>query len=272
MFSKFQIQGLNFNLFKEGIYSVHEGIKHYYDTGVDLFYPYKKEFDYQLARIKDDSVTLYDGNKIQENWFSEFRDFDIFISHAHNDGCLATCFAGWLYENLGLKSFIDSHLWNGCDKLLDAMNGDESTYNEVNMVASHVYMMLNTALMQMIDNCECIFFLNTPNSMSIDDGTHSPWIFSEIGMANMLRVKIPTRFQNGIVACEGTRPLFECISKETRVKYKLNLEKFEIVNTTCLKEWANSGSIGDEAIDWLYKKYGMKKITGFGNGLGRYDF
>jgi hypothetical protein len=262
MFSKFQIKDLDFNFFKEGIYSTYERSKHYYKVGVNLFHPYKKEFNDQLAKIKDGSVTIYDGNEIQEKWFSEFKNFDIFISHAHNDGCLVTCFAGWLYENLGLKSFIDSHLWNGCNKLLDAMNGDESTYKKINMVASHVYMMLNTALMQMIDNCECIFFLNTPNSMSIDDGTHSPWIFSEIGMANMLRTNIPIRFQNDIVASEGARPLFECYSKETRVKYKLNLEKFKIINTTCLKKWAESKSNGDEAIDWLYECHGMKKIIG----------
>ena len=247
--------------FKEGIYSACERSKHYYNVGVNLFHPYKKEFDDQLAKIKGGSVTLYDGNKIQENWFSEFENFDIFISHAHDDGDLATCFAGWLYENLGLKAFIDSHLWNGCDKLLDAMNSDEPTYDEVNTVASHVYMMLNTALMQMIDNCECIFFLNTPKSMSIDDGTHSPWIFSEIGMANMLRTNIPIRFQNDIVASEGARALFECYSKKTRVKYKLNLEKFGIVNTSCLTEWAKCEEKRDDALDWLYEKYGMKEIT-----------
>lgn len=264
MFSKFQIMNLDFSFFKEGIVSAREMCRHYYKVGVDLFSPYKKNFDNQLAKIKDRAITIYDGNEIQEKWFSEFKDFDIFISHAHNDGCLATCFAGWLYENLGLMSFIDSHLWNGSDKLLDAMNGDKSTYDEVNTVASHVYMMLNTALMQMINNCEGIFFLNTPNSISIDDGTHSPWIFSEIGMANMLRVKIPTRFQNDIAASEGSRPLFECYSEETRVKYELNLDEFGIVNTSCLKEWVKCGMRGDDALDWLYEYHGMKKIIDFG--------
>ena len=260
MFSKFQIKGLDFSFFKEGIYSACERSKHYYKVGANLFHPYKKEFNNQLAKIKDGSVTLYDGNKIQANWFSEFKDFDIFISHAHNDGCLATCFAGWLYENFGLKSFIDFHLWNGCGKLLNVMNDDEPTYDEVNMVASHVYMMLNTALMQMIDNCESIFFLNTHKSMSINDGTHSPWIFSEISMANMLRTNLPIRFQNDLVANEGSRPLFECYSKETRVKYKLNLEEFGIVNTSCLKAWAKCEMKRDEALDWLYEYHGMKKI------------
>lgn len=262
MFSKFQVKGLDFSLFKEGIHPTCERCKHYYKIGINLFHPYKRKFDNKLEKIKDGSVTLYDGNKIQENWFSEFKDFDIFISHVHNDGRLATCFAGWLYENLGLKSFIDSHLWNGCDKLLNAMNGDKPTYKKVNIVASHVYIMLNTALMQMIDNCECIFFLNTPNSMSIDDGTDSPWIFSEIGMANMLRTNIPKRFQKDLVANEGSRPLFECYSKETRVKYKLNLEEFEIVNTSCLKEWAKCGMRGNDALDWLYEYHGMKEIIG----------
>ena len=267
MFSKFQIQGLNFNFFKEGIYSARQGHYKYCKVGVDLFRSYKKIFDNQLTRIKEESVTIYDGNKIQEKWFSEFRDFDVFISHAHKDAYLATCLAGWLYENLGLKSFIDIHLWNGCDKLLDAMNGDKPTYDKVKENASHVYMMLNTALMQMIDNCECIFFLNTPNSISIDDGTHSPWIFSEIGMANMLEPNLPIRFQNDLVVNKDkeTKNILECASKESYVKYELNLEKFEIINAINLKEWARSGLMGDEAIDYLYEMYDVKKIIDFDN-------
>jgi hypothetical protein len=60
-------------------------------------------------------------------------------------------------------------------------------------------MMLATALTKMMDRCECIFFLNTDNSVRKissgemvhggDEITQSPWLFHEIAMMKLLRRK-----------------------------------------------------------------------------------
>ena len=78
-------------------------------------------------------------------------------------------------------------------------------------------------------------------------------------MANMLRSNIPIRFRNDVIANEGA--IFECLSEVSRVKYKLNLEQFETLNASCLKEWEKSECKKDDAIDWLYNKYDMMEIT-----------
>ena len=55
--------------------------------------------------------------------------------------------------------------------------------------------MLNSALNHMLDKTECLWFINTENSViPLDkigkpDQTISPWIYSEIVMANTLRKK-----------------------------------------------------------------------------------
>ena len=54
-------------------------------------------------------------------------------------------------------------------------------------------MMLNVALSKMIDKCECIFFLNTPNSINLSESmnsqTSSPWIYSELILSKIIRKK-----------------------------------------------------------------------------------
>lgn len=59
-------------------------------------------------------------------------------------------------------------------------------------------MMLNTALLNMIDRCECLFFLSTPNSFNkeqeIKNTTFSPWIYSELSMANAIEKRLPARY------------------------------------------------------------------------------
>ena len=69
---------------------------------------------------------------------------------------------------------------------------------------SHVHMMLDTALTEMIDNTECIMFYNTPNSVLLADDlqkiknekkkvTLSPWIYHELAMTSLVRICKPSR-------------------------------------------------------------------------------
>lgn len=58
-------------------------------------------------------------------------------------------------------------------------------------------MMLSTALNNMIDSTECLFFLNTPNSISLSNEitneqkfTYSPWLYSELTTASIVEKRI----------------------------------------------------------------------------------
>lgn len=140
-----------------------------------------------------------DGSLMQANWFPQIKA-DIFISHSHKDKGLALALAGWLEETFGLTAFIDSCVWGYANKLLKMIDDEYCyqkkinayNYQKRNYSTSHVHMMLSVALTQMIDNTECLFFLNTPNSITpntIINQTESPWIYSEIAMSRLIRKK-----------------------------------------------------------------------------------
>ena len=51
--------------------------------------------------------------------------------------------------------------------------------------------------MKMIDETECLFFLNTPSSISIEETmekTYSPWIYAELTISKIIQCKLPKRF------------------------------------------------------------------------------
>lgn len=122
---------------------------------------------------------------------------DIFISHSHRDLELAKGLAGYLETEFGLSCFIDSLYWGNIDDLqeelnknhlhTDFSNGKKYFNHQGTMeVAKHANMILASALTQMIDKCECVFFLNTDNSIikGVDvinqPKTNSPWIYHEV--------------------------------------------------------------------------------------------
>ncbi|MDR1962671.1 MAG: hypothetical protein LBQ50_02715 [Planctomycetaceae bacterium] len=148
-----------------------------------------------------------DGTKLQENWFPQI-DAHIFISHSHQDEKLAIRLAGWLHKTFGLDSFIDSCLWGYSkelqrhfDKIFSwlPLNGFYD-YSISHLIADHIHTMLTMALAQMIDNTECLIFLNTHNSIPPNktieqtfnktiQETFSPWIYAEIQMSRLARSK-----------------------------------------------------------------------------------
>lgn len=71
----------------------------------------------------------------------------------------------------------------------------------------HVHMILNGALMKMIDNTECLIFLETPNSLKVKDvsdtTTNSAWIYSELLMSKYLNRKKPIRKKRAFVLNES---------------------------------------------------------------------
>ena len=146
---------------------------------------------------------VIDASKLQEACFPQIKAH-VFISHSHSDKSIALFLAGWLFENFKLISFIDSCVWEHMDKLLRDidwkyslnMSGNMLDYEKRNFSTSNVHMMLSTALTMMIDQTECLLFLNTPNSItpsSVIEQTTSPWIYHELATSRLLRKNFPKR-------------------------------------------------------------------------------
>lgn len=211
-----------------------------------------------------------DGSKIQANWFPEIKA-DVFISHSHQDKNLAFGLAWFLKEHFGLKAFIDSAVWGYANDLLKDIDNKYClrtgrqvyNYQKRNQSTSHVHMMLSVALNQMIDNTECLFFLNTPNSVSIgasiDGTTPSPWIYSEIAMSRLIRKRLPKRYE---AVFESQSPQ-QHFSSDLIIRYPLPMDHLTELNGDDLLTWGRSCKVASphhlKALDCLYQLNPLKK-------------
>lgn len=148
-----------------------------------------------------DKENKLSAEEIERHLFPSIQA-DIFISHAHKDEDNVIELAVAL-ESLGLKVFVDSCVWGHADKLLKEIdekyclqnNAAHGKYNYKlrNRSTSNVYMILNSALHSMIDKAELFIFLETENSVKIENyfkdpaKLSSPWIFSELSFAEKVR-------------------------------------------------------------------------------------
>lgn len=195
-----------------------------------------------------------DGSKMQANWFPQIKA-DVFISHSHNDKKLAIALAGWLKETFRLTAFIDSCVWGYANKLLKMIDDEycyqkeTNTYNyqKRNYSTSHIHTMLSVALTQMIDKTECLFFLNTPNSLTpntIIEQTESPWIYSEIGMSRLIREKAPERCKRKRSLMEALKAHFE--DEGPNFKYNVPTGHLVDIGVNDLKKWEENWEGNDE--------------------------
>jgi len=233
--------------------------KYYLDEGKKLFKQYSNNIEQKLEELILDNGNI-DGYKMQEYWFPAV-DADIFLSHSHKNEKDAIALSGYLYEKLGVKTFVDSCIWGYSADLLKQL--DEKfckkdngyyDYNKRNFTTSNVHMMLSTALTKMMDKAECLFFLNTPESISFKEGvkssTLSPWIYSEIETSKLIRHRKLSEYRK--------------IRRETRffskgavmlnedIQFPADLEHLKTINQEDIKSWISKYSNEEYPLDLLY--------------------
>lgn len=191
--------GYNLKLTKEDFQNVNYTYEYYLERGRVLYKLQKEQCKTKMLEFTRQSGRI-DGSRLQENWFPIVKA-DIFLSHSHRDEELAITLAGYLYEEYDLKVFIDSCFWGYSNDLLKAIddeyckndNSNTYCYDRRNHSTSHIHMMLSNALQRMIDETECLIFLNTDNSITsvpdeIKEKTLSPWIFMELETSKIARI------------------------------------------------------------------------------------
>jgi hypothetical protein len=231
----------------------------YYDYGLRIL-----ENDKMSVRKTLDDLILpngrLDGSKMQENWFPQV-EADIFISHSHQDEWTAIALAGWLFDKLKVKVFIDSCIWGYSNELLKQIDNkfclqDDGYYNysKRNYSTSHVHMMLSTSLNMMIDNTECLFFLNTPNSITTESTinlTLSPWIYSEITMSKLVRKRELSEHRK-----EKTgflKKSHDLVFNES-IQYNLDLLHLTDLSEMDIDNWVKAYMNEKYALDILYEQ------------------
>lgn len=160
-----------------------------------------KKIDY-TQQFKDCIVNeKIDAQKLQDGIFPVNENYDIFISHSHDDEELAIKFKNWIETKLKMTCFLDKEIWGSGNAILKEIDDlcwkpDRKVYdyNERNLTTSYVHVMLCNALMQAMDNCKFVFFLNTPSSITAESAwaepkTHSPWLFYELSVLKYIQKK-----------------------------------------------------------------------------------
>lgn len=195
-----------------------------------------------------------DANSLENDWFPNV-DIDVFLSHSHKDRDKALILSELLKEKFGLNVFIDSCVWGNSDDLLKKIddkycknpNSKSYNYEKRNKTTSYVHLLLNGALMKMINRSKCVMFLNTSNSLSIKntvsgDNTSSPWIYSELLMTNII-------LEKQSIISHSEEAVFDA-----SFEFPVELEKLIDTSIYDLKQWfKNTNLKKDDAILKLYQ-------------------
>jgi len=225
----------------------------YFDMGEKIYENTRKITKHALDKYISPDGSI-DGSKMQEDWFPQnIINADVFISHSHKDKNNAIALAGWLYEKFKLQSFIDSCIWSFSDNLLKEIDNKycwtddkHETYNYAkrNYSTSHVHLMLSTALNKMMDKTECLFFMNTINSITpkgLIEQTESPWIYSEITMSQLIKKNLTGReelVKSELIKSMSERALLE--AKMPSIKYTLGLSHLKEIDEISLLYWVTA--------------------------------
>ena len=222
MFAKFK-----YDLKNDGSYP-----SEYVNEGSDIFLLHRAKVKGKLEKYIRSDGSL-DAKEIEDDWFPTINA-QVFLSHSHADEDKVKAFAGWLKRKYGIVSFIDSTVWGYANDLLWQMDNKFSrdrsgglSYELTTQSSAHVHMLLECALAKMINRCECLIFINSPNSVkpkdiSNKDLTGSPWIYNEIVMA--------TTFPPRSLEEHRSRAILEHSQQfSLNVSYPLKLDGFETV-------------------------------------------
>lgn len=231
----------------------------YQATGSKIFSDLKKETKASIEQfmLEDGSLS---GTRMQTNWFPQI-EADIFISHSHKNEKAALGLAGWLKQKFGLKSFIDSSVWGYSNELLKDIDdkfcknktGDTYNYSKRNYSTSHVHMMLSTALTMMLDKTECVFFLNTPDSISssgLITQTESPWIYHELAMTELIRKRKLIHYRKDTIE-KGI--VFEASQEALIFKYDVKFPDLKDLSQAELIKWEGVKPRKKYPLDNLYE-------------------
>jgi len=237
----------------------------------DYFVRNGKESRKNLRDIIDTKIAsgqwVLSGNDIESNWFPKLVNH-VFISHSHQDEDLALALAGALKYWMGLDAFVDSSVWGyyadlqeliyqKVTSLRGEVYGAQRTELE-NSIVSHVHCMLTKSLVQMMDQCECLIFLNTPSSIGIRDvrgtsqETYSPWIYTEVEVSRFLRTHEDPRRPKMRKFAESVEGLAMRI--KDIISYPLNLDHLGKVDTDGVWKWICAGNKAVRAESDLLRK------------------
>lgn len=238
----------------------------YYKKGLKVYSAHKQKVKESLDRYLSVDGELK-ASEIEKDWFPSFKA-DVFLSHSHKDEKDVIAFAG-LLNDIGLTAFIDSCVWGYADDLLKQIDNkycvsktkpdgsvDTYDYQRRNQSTAHVHMMLNGALLKMMDSTECLIVLDTPNALKAKDisngTTNSGWIYSELLMSKFLRKTYPIRKSMNFALSESVRHDGLSVEYDADIKHLMIISMKDIIIATEDGKYSGLG-----VLDQLYFTKGL---------------
>ncbi|MFP6073704.1 TIR domain protein [Helicobacter pylori] len=142
------------------------------------------------APYSNDNIVLK-RNEIKEAFFSPFKpqlkNAQVFLSHSHADRNKALKVKGYLEEDLDAECvFIDSLFWDYKDDVLNKL----AEYDNISRIEDAFTLILRESLEYMIKKCPYFVFLQSKNSVSLNQDllkiTYSAWIYEELRIAHSI--------------------------------------------------------------------------------------
>ncbi|MGN8501030.1 TIR domain protein [Helicobacter pylori] len=150
------------------------------------------------ARYSNDNIVLK-RNEIKEAFFSPFKpqlkNAQVFLSHSHADRNEALEVKDYLEEYRDAECvFIDSLFWDYKDDVLNKLaECAEYDDNDISVIEDAFTLILRESLEYMIKKCPYFVFLQSKNSVSLNQGlsqiTYSAWIYEELRIAHSISSK-----------------------------------------------------------------------------------
>ncbi|MFS7885653.1 toll/interleukin-1 receptor domain-containing protein [Helicobacter pylori] len=144
------------------------------------------------APYSNDDIIL-NHNKIKEAFFSPFRtaakNAQVFLSHSHADKNKALKVKDYLESKTKHKVFIDSLFWDYKDDVLNKL-AEYAEYDDISGIEDAFTLILKKSLEYMIKKCPYFVFLQSKNSVSLNQDllgiTYSEWIYEELRIAHSI--------------------------------------------------------------------------------------
>ena len=188
------------------------------DEEIKAFVAKKHQFKRTIRRVVVPDNGIIKGDTLKDSYFPSTlflgSNYDVFISHSHNNEAEAHLLATWLEKFRGLTCFVDSFAWGSADQLLKEIddkycikqrnrNGNSYYYNKRNFTTSHVHAILSMALLDTILRSKYCIFIESTESVPLNSGlkkkTLSPWLYEEIKYMQLLQPKQETKmFSEGL--------------------------------------------------------------------------
>ncbi|WRF69181.1 toll/interleukin-1 receptor domain-containing protein [Helicobacter pylori] len=137
---------------------------------------------------------ILNHRELQEAFFSPFKpqlkNAQVFLSHSHADKNKALKVKGYLEEDLDAECvFIDSLFWDYKDDVLNKL----AEYDNISRIEDAFTLILRESLEYMIKKCPYFVFLQSKNSVSLNQDllkiTYSAWIYEELKIAHSISSK-----------------------------------------------------------------------------------